>query len=373
MDETSAGTPASLDAYSQTVSGVAETVGPAVCALAVGGRGGGSGVVLSPDGLDRHQPPRRRRRARGARPLRRRPRGRRARARQRRRHRPRGAARRRRRPRRRPPRRQRHLRQGQIAVAIGAPFGFQATVTAGVVSALGRTLASTLRPPDRGRDPDRRRAQPRQLRRRARRLERRGRSASTPRSSAAPRASASRSPSNTVSFVVGQILSFGAVRRAWLGVSVGTIPLPQRVADAAGSPQRTAVILQQVQPDAPAARAGLRSGDILLTLDGAAVTGADALLRRLASNAIGRPLPARLIRGGRFLDLDVTPAERAAAQPPPRDGTPDPPETAEAVRAAVSPPRRRARSRPARGRWRSPRRAPRGRPRRLSAAGPARG
>ena len=63
-------------------------------------------------------------------------------------------------------------------------------------------------------------------------------------------------------------------------------------------------------PQGPAARAGLKSGDILLTLDGAEVTGADALLRRLASNAIGRTMPARLIRGGRFLDLEITPAER---------------------------------------------------------------
>jgi S1-C subfamily serine protease len=57
--------------------------------------------------------------------------------------------------------------------------------------------------------------------------------------------------------------------------------------------------------------AGLRSGDILLALDGVAMTGPDALLRRLASDAIDRPMPARLIRGGRFLDLDLTPAERA--------------------------------------------------------------
>ena len=70
-------------------------------------------------------------------------------------------------------------------------------------------------------------------------------------------------------------------------------------------------MIQSVQPDAPAARAGLKSGDILLTLDGAPVTGPDALLRRLASNAIGRAMPARLIRAGRFLELALTPAERA--------------------------------------------------------------
>ncbi len=301
-----------LDAYSLTVSGVAETVGPAVCALAVGGRGGGSGVVLSPDGLivtNHHVV------ADGREAQARFADGREAVARVL------GtdadtdlavlradvgglaaarlgdSAR---------------LRQGQIAVAIGAPFGFQATVTAGVISALGRTLAShSGRPIEDVIQTD---------------------AALNPGNSGGALAASSGEvvgvntavirgaqgicfaiASNTVSFVVGQILRFGAVRRAWLGVSVGTIPLPQRVADAAGSTQRTAVMLQTVAPDGPAARAGLRSGDILLTLDGVPVTGADALLRGLASNAIGRALPARLIRGGRFLDLEVTPAERIEA------------------------------------------------------------
>jgi S1-C subfamily serine protease len=116
--------------------------------------------------------------------------------------------------------------------------------------------------------------------------------------------------SNTVALVVSQILRWGAVRRAWLGVAVGTVALPLRVADAAGTAQRAAVVIQSVVADGPAARAGLKSGDILLALDGAPVTGADAFLRSLASDAIGRPVPARLIRGGRFLDLEVTPEER---------------------------------------------------------------
>jgi S1-C subfamily serine protease len=113
--------------------------------------------------------------------------------------------------------------------------------------------------------------------------------------------------SNTVALVVSQILRWGAVRRAWLGVAVGTVALPLRVADAAGTAQRAAVVIQSVVADGPAA---LKSGDILLALDGAPVTGADAFLRSLASDAIGRPVPARLIRGGRFLDLEVTPEER---------------------------------------------------------------
>jgi S1-C subfamily serine protease len=309
-----------LDAYSRTVAGVAETVGPAVCALAVPG-GGGSGVVLAPDGLvvtNHHAVASAREvtatfaggRASAARVL--------------------GSdadtdlavlrtdvdgltavrlgdsAR---------------LRQGQIAVAIGAPFGFQATVTAGVISALGRTLASRSGRPiedviqtDAALNP--------------------GNSGGALASSAGEVIGVNTAvirgaqgicfaiAANTVSFVVGQILRFGAVRRAWLGVAVGTVALPQRVADAAGSVQRTAVMIQSVQAGAPAAVAGLRSGDILLALDGVAMTGPDALLRRLASDAIDRPMPARLIRGGRFLDLDLTPVERAkpaAAGARPRD------------------------------------------------------
>ena len=129
------------------------------------------------------------------------------------------------------------LRQGQIAVAIGAPFGFQATVTAGVVSALGRTLASRSGRPiedviqtDAALNP--------------------GNSGGALASSAGEVIGVNTAvirgaqgicfaiAANTVAFVVGQILRFGAVRRAWLGVSVGTVALPRRVADAAGSTQR---------------------------------------------------------------------------------------------------------------------------------------
>jgi S1-C subfamily serine protease len=298
-----------LDAYSRTVASVAERVGPAVCALSVPRRGSGSGVVLSPDGLivtNQHV-------VADARTVTVRLAGGRE-----------GEARvlgsdvdtdlallrcdlgglvavkvgdsaR--------------LRQGQVAIAIGAPLGFEATVTAGVVSALGRTLPSRSgRPIEDVIQTD---------------------AALNPGSSGGALASSAGEligvntavirgaqgicfaiGSNTVAFVVGQILRFGSVRRGWLGVAAATVTLPRRVADAAGSTQATAVIIQSVEPGGPAARAGLRSGDILLSLDGVAMTGPDALLRRLASDAIGRPMPARLIRSGRFLDLDLSPAER---------------------------------------------------------------
>jgi S1-C subfamily serine protease len=301
-----------LDTYSRTVVAVAERVGPAVCALAVPG-GSGSGVVLSPDGLivtSAHVVGSARRataRFSGGRegsarvlgtdvdtdlavlstdvtgltPV------------------PVGDSAR--------------LRQGQIAVAIGAPLGFDATVTAGIVSALGRTLPSRSGRPiedviqtDAALNP--------------------GSSGGALASSAGELIGVSTAvirgaqgicfavASNTASVVVGQILRFGAVRRGWLGVAAGTVALPRRVADALGSDQATAVIVQSVEPEGPAARAGLRSGDILLEIDGAAMTGPDALLRRLASDAIGRAMPARLIRSGRLVELELRPAERPRAE-----------------------------------------------------------
>ena len=300
-----------LDAYSRTIVAVAERVGPSVASLAVRGRGGGSGVVVAPDGLvltNQHVVGDAREavvrisdgRESSARVL--------------------GSdadtdlallrtdlgdlppvrlgdsAR---------------LRQGQVAVAIGAPLGFEATVTAGVVSALGRTLTGRAGRPiedviqtDAALNP--------------------GSSGGALANSAGELVGISTAiirgaqgicfaiASNTAAFVTGQILRFGMVRRGWIGVAAGTVALPRRVADALGAPQATAVMIREVQPGAPAAAAGLRSGDILLSLDGAPVTGPDALLRRLASDAIGRPLPARLIRAGRFLDLALTPAERPA-------------------------------------------------------------
>lgn len=118
--------------------------------------------------------------------------------------------------------------------------------------------------------------------------------------------------SNTVSLVVTQLLQFGAVRRARLGVALGTIALPRRAADLAGTTQRTAVIVQSVESDTPAARAHLRSGDVILSLDSAPATGPDAVLRRLGSDAIGRVLPLRLIRKGLLANVDVIPDESKA-------------------------------------------------------------
>jgi len=298
-----------LDSYSRTVASVVEGVAPAVCSLSTPRHGSGSGVVLSADGLivtnqhvvgsaseiaTRFADSREGRaevlgvdRATDLAVLRAAVGGL-------------SAAR---------LGDSSRLRPGQIAVAIGAPFGFQATVTAGVVSALGRTLPNRDgRPIEDVIQTD---------------------AALNPGNSGGALASSSGEvigittavmraaqgicfaiAANTVSLVVGQIVAFGVVRRARLGVALGTVPLPPRVRDAAGTTQRTAVIVQSVHPGGPAARAGLRVGDILMEFDGVPATGPDALLRLLGSQAIGRRMRVSIIRRGQLAVLDVTPEEQ---------------------------------------------------------------
>ena len=298
-----------LDAYSQTIAAVADRVGPAVCAVISKGRGMGSGVAISPDGLivtNDHVvdgatalevvfPDGRRMAANvlGTDPdtdlalL------------------------------------KAHgaglpaatlgdssvLRRGQIAVAIGNPLGFDSTVTAGVVSALGRSLQSRSGRPiedviqtDASLNP--------------------GNSGGALVSSAGDVIGINTAmirgaqgicfavASNTVRSVVSEILQHGAVRRAWLGVGVDKVALPRRVADAAGLNMRSAVVLHSIAPDGPAAHAGLRSSDILLSLDGIATSGPDVVLRLLTADKIGIPLAARILRAGHIVGLDVTPARR---------------------------------------------------------------
>jgi S1-C subfamily serine protease len=299
-----------LDGYSRTIASVAERVGPAVAAVVSKGRGMGSGVAVSPDGLivtNDHVVdgasalevvfPEGRQlaadvigtdrdtdlallKAHGS-----------------------GlptatlgdSA---------------TLRRGQIAVAIGNPLGFDSTVTAGVVSALGRSLMSRSgRPIEDVIQTD---------------------AALNPGNSGGALVSSSSEvigintamirgaqgicfavASNTVRLVVSEILQHGAVRRAWLGVGVDQVALPRRIADAAGLDMRSAVVLHSIVTDGPAARAGLVAGDILLSLGGVATSGPDVVLRVLSADRIGATIPARILRGGRIVGLDVTPSRRA--------------------------------------------------------------
>jgi S1-C subfamily serine protease len=200
------------------------------------------------------------------------------------------------------------LRRGHLVVAIGNPFGFETTVTAGVVSALGRSLRS-----------------------------RSGRliddviqtdAALNPGNSGGPLVAGSGEvigintamiggaqnlcfavSSNTALFVVGEIIAHGRVRRANLGIAAQTLPLPRRLALALNlGPQ--AVRVGEVEAGGPAASGGLDVGDIIIALDGRPVGGADDLIRRLDAAAIGRQMEAKIIHHGRVEHRLVIPAQR---------------------------------------------------------------
>ena len=187
------------------------------------------------------------------------------------------------------------LKRGEIAIAIGNPLGFDATVTAGVVSALGRSLKSKSgRLIDDVIQTD---------------------AALNPGNSGGPLVSSRGEvigintamiagaqgicfavAANTARFVLSEIIRHGRVRRAYLGVGAGTIALPRRIALRLGIAQATGAALTTVEAGSPADEAGLLTGDIVLAIDGAPVTGADDLVRLLDAEKIGRTIPLDALR-----------------------------------------------------------------------------
>jgi S1-C subfamily serine protease len=187
------------------------------------------------------------------------------------------------------------LKPGEIAIAIGNPLGFDASVTAGVISALGRSLRSKS-----------------------------GRliedviqtdAALNPGNSGGPLVSSQGEvigintaiisgaqgicfavASNTASFVLGELVAHRRVRRAYLGIGAGTVLLPRRIALRLGLTQRMGAVVNAVEPGSPADHAGLLTGDILLAVDGATITGADDLVRVLDGDKIDRTIPFDVLR-----------------------------------------------------------------------------
>src|SRR6185503_3171966 len=193
--------------------------------------------------------------------------------------------------------------------AIGNPDGFQHSVTAGVVSALGRSLRSrTGRLMDDIIQTD---------------------ASLNPGNSGGPLVmsrgdviginTATIQPaqglcfaiaSNTARYVAARLIRDGRIRRSYIGVAGQTVPIPRAVARANQLAVTSGVFVVSVETNSPAAVAGLRDGDVVLALDGEAVTGIDDLHRLLTADRIGSSAPLTILRSAQRQQLTVVPSER---------------------------------------------------------------
>ncbi len=202
----------------------------------------------------------------------------------------------------------RGIRVGQIAVAIGNPFGFHHSVTAGVVSALGRSI--------RGRS---------------------GRlmddiiqtdAALNPGNSGGPLVSTRGEvfgintamiagaqglcfavASNTARFVAARLIRDGAIRRSYIGVAGQNVSVPRALARANQVAVSSAVLVASVESGSPAEQGGLRHGDVIFAVGDRAVSGIDDLHRQLTDDRIGEPLLVSVLRSGARHQLTVIPRE----------------------------------------------------------------
>jgi S1-C subfamily serine protease len=197
------------------------------------------------------------------------------------------------------------LKAGQLVIAIGNPFGFQATVTAGVVSALGRTLRgmsgraiediiqtdAALNPGNSG----------------GPLVDSRGRVVGINTAIIQyAQGICFAIPINTAIWVAGQLISNGRVQRAYLGIKGESRPLHRRLVRAYGLEREAGVEALEVTPGGPAEAAGLRLGDIIVRLNGAPVASVTDLHRLLTRAAIGAVVAVQVLRGAELVELTVT-------------------------------------------------------------------
>jgi S1-C subfamily serine protease len=200
------------------------------------------------------------------------------------------------------------LRAGQLVIAIGNPLGFQATVTAGVVSALGRSMRAqsgrliegiiqtdaALNPGNSG----------------GPLVDSRGRVVGINTAViAGAQGICFAVPVNTARFVIPRLIRDGRVRRSWIGIVGQSIRLSRRRVQLSHLHAEGAVLVTEVAPGSPADRAGLRPRDIIVRIDDSRVVGVDDLHRMLTDEAIGRSTDVVVLRDGELRTLGVIPAE----------------------------------------------------------------
>ena len=203
-----------------------------------------------------------------------------------------------------------NLRVGQLAVAVGNPIGFQFTVTAGVVSALGRSMrASSGRMMEEIIQTD---------------------AALNPGNSGGPLVDSNGRVIgvntatilgaqglcfavgiDTAKYVASQILQHGRVRRSWVGVAAQNVPLPRRLVYEYKLPVSSGVMVTHIDPQSPAEKAGLREGDIVVSFAGQSVSAIDELHRLLTDQRAEKPQPLVVLRQVSLVDLTVIPVHRS--------------------------------------------------------------
>ena len=197
---------------------------------------------------------------------------------------------------------------GQLVVAIGNPYGFQTTVTAGVVSNLARSFRSVggrlidnviqtdaaLNPGNSG----------------GPLVDSRGRVVGV-NTAIIPMAQGIcfAIPGNTAQFVAARLMRDGRVRRSQIGVAGQNVPLHRRVVRFHRLDVDTGVLVMNLEPGSPAERAGLREGDVIVSFDAKPVFTIDDLQRLLTDERVGVPLPLMVVRGTELVTVQVTPIE----------------------------------------------------------------